>query len=164
MEQRTIRISLEAGAYIALLGLVAWGTGRPFVFPSLGPTALALTLNPQENTARTVLGGHLCGVVSGLLVYHTLASGLVITETHMPFSLLSLWLAASGTLSVILTTGSMLATRTVHSPACATTLIISLGLLPSLPDGVIMMTAVAILYGAHATLRWVERMQAGSRV
>lgn len=164
MEQRTLRISLQAGAYIALLGLVAWGAGRPFIFPSLGPTALALTLSPKENSARTVLGGHLCGAVSGLLAYHALASGLVITDMHTPLSMDSLWLAASGALSVMLTTAGMLLTRTVHSPACATTLIISLGLLPSMSDGGIIMTAVVILYGIHGMLRWVERMSAGSGI
>jgi len=157
MEQRVVRISLEAGAYIALLGLIAWGTGQPFIFPSLGPTAFALTLHPKENTARTVLGGHLWGVLCGLLAYHTLASGLTLTTIHAPLAVSSLWLAVSGALSVMLTAVAMLMTRTVHSPACATTLIISLGLLPSLLEGAIIMIAVVILYGAHRALRWMER-------
>jgi CBS-domain-containing membrane protein len=164
MEQRVVRVSIEAGAYIALLGLIAWGTGRPFIFPSLGPTAFALTLHPKTNSARTVLCGHLCGVVSGLLAYHSFASGLMVTTIHTPLSVNGLWLAASGSLSVMLTVGSMLMTRTVHSPACATTLIISLGLLPSLLDGGIIMMAVMILYGAHGVFRWIERMQDGSGV
>jgi hypothetical protein len=154
MEQRVVRISLEAGAYIALLGLIAWGTGHPFIFPSLGPTAFSLTLRSKANTARTVLGGHLWGVVCGLLAYHALASGLTITTINTPLSVSSLWLAASGALSVMLTAVCMLMTRTVHSPACATTLIISLGLLPSLLDGGIIMMAVIILYGAHSALRY----------
>ena len=162
MEQRVVRISLEAGAYIALLGLIAWGTGHPFIFPSLGPTAFALTLHPKENTARTVLGGHLWGVVCGLSAYHALASGLTITTISTPLSETSLWLAASGALSVMLTAGSMLMSRTVHPPACATTLIISLGLLSSLQEGGIIMMAVIILYGAHRALRWMRKAQGGS--
>ena len=98
MEQRVVRVGLEAGAYIALLGFIAWGTGYPFIFPSLGPTAFALTLHPKANTARTVLGGHLWGVVCGLLAYHALASGLTITSIHASLSASSLWLAASGAL------------------------------------------------------------------
>ena len=162
MDQRVIRISLEAGVYIVLLGLIAWGTGRPFIFPSLGPTAFALTLDPKANTARTVLGGHLWGVVCGLLAYHALAPGLMITTIHIPLAASSLWLAASGALSVVLTAICMLMTRTVHSPACATTLIIALGLLPSLVEGGIIMLAVIILYGVHSALRWMERAQGGS--
>lgn len=162
MGHRIVRVSIEAGAYIALLGLIAWAAGRPFIFPSLGPTAFALTLYPKANSARTVMGGHLCGVISGLLAYHVLASGLTVTGIHPPLSTDGLLIAASGTLSVILTAGSMLLTRTVHSPACATTLIISLGLLPSILDGAIIMVAIIVLYGAHVALRWVERTHEGS--
>ena len=108
------------------------------------------------------MGGHLCGVISGLLAYHVLASGLTVTGIHPPLSTDGLLIAASGTLSVILTAGSMLLTRTVHSPACATTLIISLGLLPSILDGAIIMVAIIVLYGAHVALRWVERTHEGS--
>lgn len=158
MEQRVVRVSIEAGAYVALLGIIAWGTGRPFIFPSLGPTALALTLYPKANPARVVLGGHLCGVIAGLLAYHIFASGLVVTSVHTPFSASGVWLAISGTLSVFLATGSMQITRTVHAPACATTLIISLGLLSGIVDGGIIMTAVIVLYGAHRLLRWIEGM------
>lgn len=162
MVRRAFRVSLKTALHIALLGLIVWVAGRPFIFPSLGPTAFALALHPQENTARQVLGGHLCGVLAGLLVYHVFASGLVVTTVHAPFSTGSLWLAASGALSVALTAASMLLARTVHSPACATTLIISLGLLPSVVEGGIIMAAVALLYGAHRLLRWVERQRGRS--
>lgn len=159
MIKRVVRVSLRTGLYVALLGLIVWATGRPFIFPSLGPTAFALALHPRENVARQVLGGHLCGVLSGLLVYHTFASGLIVTAFHAPFSTNSLWLASSGSLSVALTTGSMLLSRTVHAPACATTLIISLGLLPSFAEGGIIMAAVALLYGTHTMIQWASRMQ-----
>ncbi len=153
MNKHVIRISLETGLYVGLLGIIVWVAGRPFVFPSLGPTALVLALRPAENSARQVLGGHLCGIIAGLLVYHTLASGLIVTTVHAPFSTNSLWLAASGALSVILTSGGMLFTRTVHAPACATTLIISLGLLPAVVEGGIIMVAVTILYAVHRFIR-----------
>ena len=162
MEQRVVRNSIEAGVYIALLGLVAWAAGRPFIFPSLGPTAFALTLYPKTNSARTVIGGHLCGVISGLAAYHALASGLTVTAVHAPLASGTLWLAASGSLSVVLTAGSMLITRTVHSPACATTLIISLGLLPSFLEGGIIMTAVIVLYGVHSVFRRIEKTRGGT--
>jgi len=163
MEKSVVRISVEAGVYIALAGLIAWVTGRPFLFPSLGPTALALTMRPEENSARSVIGGHLCGVVCGLLAYHTLAPGLAVTAVHAAFSTSGLWLAASGALSVLLTVASMVALRMVHSPACATTLIVSLGFLPTLTDGGIVMIAVLVLYGAHRVGGFVGRSRGGGR-
>lgn len=159
MVKRVVRVSVETGLLVALLGLIVWATGRPFIFPSLGPTAFALALRPQDNTARQVLGGHLWGVLAGLLVYHTVAPGLIVTAAHAPFSMSSLWLAASGSLSVALTAGGMILTRTVHPPACATTLIISLGLLPDLVEGAIIMAAVTLLYGTHGLLRKVKTKQ-----
>ena len=153
MTKKTLRVSLEAGLYVSLLGFIVWATGRPFIFPSLGPTAFALALRPGEHTARQVLGGHLCGVIGGLLVYHTVAPGLAVTAVHLPFSTSSLWITASGALSVALTAGGMLLTRTVHAPACATTLIISLGLLSSLVEGGIIVVAVSLLYGVHCLCR-----------
>jgi len=163
MEKSVVRISVEAGVYIALAGLLAWVTGRPFLFPSLGPTALALTMRPEENAARSVIGGHLCGVVCGLLAYHVLAPGLTATAVHAAYSASGLWLAASGALSVLLTVGSMVALRMVHSPACATTLIVSLGFLPTLTDAGIIMIAVLVLYGAHRIGAHVRRGRGGGR-
>jgi len=156
MVKRAVHVGIKTGLLIALLGLIVWATGRPFIFPSLGPTAFALALDPDDNTIRQVVGGHLCGVLSGLLVYRATAAGLIVTTVHAPFSASSLWLAASGSLSVALTAGSMLLTRTLHAPACATTLIVSLGLLSGFTEAAIIMVAVVLLYGAHSlTRRWV---------
>jgi len=150
MIKRAVHIGVTTGLLIALLGLIVWATGRPFIFPSLGPTAFALALNPKDNSFRQVVGGHLCGVLSGLLAYHTTAAGLTVTTVHAPFSESSLWLSVSGSLSVALTAGGMLLTRTLHAPACATTLIVSLGLLSGFTEAAIIMAAVVLLYGAHS--------------
>lgn len=37
-----------------------------------------------EHRARTVLGGHLCGVVGGLLAYAVVADGLGLTDMPRP--------------------------------------------------------------------------------
>jgi len=163
MKKGVVRISVEAGVYIALAGLIAWATGRPFLFPSLGPTALALTMQPEENSARSVIGGHLCGVVCGLLAYQVLAPGLTVAAVNTAYSASGLWLAASGALSVLLTVGSMVALRMVHSPACATTLIVSLGFLPTLTDGGIIMIAVLVLFGAYRVGAHVRHGRGGGR-
>jgi len=89
------------------------------------------------------------------LAYHIFASGLIVTAIHTPFSASGLWLAISGAVSVFLAVGSMLVTRTVHAPACATTLIISLGLLSGVLEGVIIMMAVIFLYGTSGLFRWM---------
>ncbi len=137
---------------IAALGVILWLTGRPFVFPSLGPTAFMLALRPRQHPAREVIGGHLWGVSAGLLSYHLVAGGLTLGSMPAAWSLEAVRLTGSAVLSVALTAGAMVATRTVHAPACATTLIVSLGLLPLLTDGLLIMIGVAFLYGLHRAI------------
>lgn len=138
-----------AGLLLALLAAVSWATGRPFVFPSLGPSAYALATDGEgELGARRVIGGHAVGVVAGLAAYHLLASGLTLVALPPAHSMDALRLAASGTLSVALTAGGMVAADTDHAPAAATTLIVSLGLLPTPTDGAIILVAVSGLYVA----------------
>lgn len=150
--ERILYSSVVAGGLIALLGGVCWATGEPFIFPSLGPTAFALALRPKFQRARAVIGGHCCGVVVGLAVYWLVANGLDLTALPAAGSWAGLQLATSAALSVGLTTGAMILTKTVHSPACATTLIVSLGVLPRPIDGGIIMVAVLLLYGVSATV------------
>lgn len=161
---RILSSSVVAGGLVALLGGISWATGRPFVFPSLGPTAFALALRPNFQRARAVIGGHFCGVFGGLVAYYLLAHGLTLTALPAPGSWAGLRLAASAALSVGFTTGAMIATKTVHSPACATTLIVSLGVLSSPLDGVVIMGAVVLLYGFSATVRhlWSPHTQPAS--
>jgi CBS-domain-containing membrane protein len=61
-------------------------------------------------------------------------------------------LAASATVSIVLTSWAMIATETVHPPACATTLIVSLGVLATPLRVGIIVASVTILVLAHTTL------------
>lgn len=150
---KIIRDSLRAGLILCVPAIIAWATGRPFIFPSLGPSAFSLVLGSQgENTRRKVIGGHLLGVVGGLVAYHAFAHGLTLAALPAAYSLPLLRLAASGVLSVVLTTFGMLVARVEHPPACATTLIVSLGLLATFLDTVFIMLAIVVMYAVHRGL------------
>jgi CBS-domain-containing membrane protein len=95
------------------------------------------------------MGGHLIGVAGGLLAYHLVAGGTSLAAFPPVHSLPLLRLAASGVISVALTTFVMLKLRAEHPPACATTLIVSLGIMASLRDAVCIMLAVILMYAAH---------------
>jgi CBS-domain-containing membrane protein len=147
--------TLHASALLTVTGVLAVVSGEPFVFPSLGPSAYVLATSRDETktTARRVLGGHTVGVVAGFLAYHALAAGLRITAETPAFALDQTQLVASGVLAVAGTTAGMLATETRHAPACATTLIVSLGLLSSLAEASVILVAVAVLFGTHAVFQ-----------
>lgn len=159
--RRRVGTSLYAGLLFTVLGAIAWGTGQPFIFPSLGPSAFILAFERRGDRPGTyrVVGSHVIGGVVGLLAWSLLATGVQITESPGAGSLAGLRLAASATLSIILTSWAMIATGTIHPPACATTLIVSLGLLSTPVQVAIIAVSVAILVGFHKatifTYRWV---------
>lgn len=151
MVRQGVRTSLYAGLLMTALGAVTWATGEPFVFPSLGPTAfiLAMVQRGERTTTYRVLGGHTIGAAAGLLAYTLLADGAVVTTVFPAFSHAGLRLAASGVVSLVLTTVGMIETGAIHSPACATTLIVSLGLMATVEETVIIVVSVAVLMAIH---------------
>jgi hypothetical protein len=146
--------SLYAGFLFMVLGAVAWATGEPFIFPSLGPSAFMLAFERRGGRRRRyrVVASHAIGGIAGLAAYTALASGVAITEPTAAFSPDGLRLAASATVSVVATSWGMIATDTVHAPACATTLIVSLGLLSTPVQVGIIVISVVVLVELHVAV------------
>ncbi|MCU4924521.1 HPP family protein [Halobacteria archaeon AArc-dxtr1] len=144
--------------HFTVLGLITLVTGRPFLFPSLGPSAYLMATGEKARAegAYHVIGGHAVAVASGLIAYALLGnevSAYVVfaqPDPALSWDLVYLW--ASATVAMMLTTTAMLLTKTNHAAACATTLIVALGLMGGLEDAVIIVTAVAILWTFH---EWV---------
>ena len=152
--RRRVGTSLYAGLLFAVLGAIAWVSGQPFIFPSLGPSAFILAFDRQSDRTQAyrVIGSHLIGGVAGLLAFTLLATGGSITANPPAYSPAGFWLAASAVVSIMLTSWAMIATRTVHAPACATTLIVSLGLLSTPVQVGIIVVSVGILVAFHAAV------------
>ena len=142
-----IATSLHTGLLVAAVGVLSWVTGLPALFPSLGPSAFVLAMFPdgEASDPQRVVGSHVLGVAAGLLTYHLLASGVVVTNQIAPLSADGFRLAVSGVGAIVLTVTSMLQFRVRHPPACATTLIVALGLLPSVFEGALIVAAVIVL-------------------
>ncbi|MFP8951358.1 HPP family protein [Natrialbaceae archaeon A-arb3/5] len=155
--------TLHTGLLLSTTAAMAWLSGFPMLFPSLGPSAFVLALfqDSDATSPRRVVGGHAIGVVAGLLAYTLFASGISMTAAAEPGSIDGLRLAASGVVATTLTAGGMLATDTRHPPACATTLIVSLGLLSTPLEGALIVLTVVVLVVAHQLLLATER--AGAR-
>jgi CBS-domain-containing membrane protein len=163
-----VRDALWAGGHAALLlaalGGLVWATGQPFLFPSLGPTAYLLAVQPDAPTSRPrrVLGGHAVGVLAGLVAYTLLAAPLVGTAPPPAASFGAVRLAASAAVSVGLTTAGMLAADLRHAPACATTLIVALGLLASPVDAAVIVGAVAVLLAVDRAAKVAQSSLGGA--
>jgi hypothetical protein len=152
--RRRLGTSLYAGVLFTVLGAVAWLSGQPFVFPSLGPSAFLLAFERQGDRRRLyrVVASHCIGGVAGLLAYTLLGAGTTLTATPPPGSAAGLHLVASGVVSIVLTSWGMIATDTNHAPACATTLIVSLGLLSTPIQVATIVVSVVVLVVAHGAV------------
>ena len=150
--RRRLGTSLYAGLLFTVLGLVAWATGQPFVFPSLGPSAFVLAFDRRSERERAVrvVGSHLIGGGAGLAAWTVIADGAALTATPPAFSPEGFRLTASAVASLVATSWAMIATGTVHPPACATTLIVSLGLLSTPPEVAVIVASVTVLVAVHA--------------
>jgi CBS domain-containing membrane protein len=131
---------------IGLMSVVALFTKSPFVFPSLGPTAFLFFYTPTAPPAspRNTILGHLIGALAGW------ASLAIFGLTAAPPALATgvVWhRVGAAALSLSLTGGLMVLCKVPHPPAGATTLIVSLGLMPHIQQIVILMAAVLLLTG-----------------
>lgn len=165
-ERINLRDDLSVGVNIFLhflfLGALAWITGQPFLFPSLGPSAylLATGEKPRAQGAYHVIGGHAIAGVAGLLAYMVFAPGLIVVdafEQGQHFSTEVGKLVLSGIAAMVVTTVGMLWSDTNHPAACATTLIVALGLMSTVVDIVIIVISVALLVAFHQSV--VQRFQ-----
>lgn len=153
-----IATSLHTGLLIAVLGMLTWASGLPTLFPSLGPSAFVLAMFPESEASnpKRVIGSHVLGAVAGFLAYHLFAPGIVVTGHIPPFSLVGLRLAVSSVVAIVLTVTGMLHFGIRHPPACATTLIVALGLLPTVSDGVVIIVAVVVIVAVQLLLLRID--------
>jgi CBS-domain-containing membrane protein len=129
---------------IGAMAFVAFVTGEPFVFPSLGPTAFLLFYTPllPASSPRNTLGGHAIGAAAGYLAL--VVFGLTDAAPALATGVTGARVGAAA-LSLGLTSGAMVWARVPHPPAGATTLIVSLGILREPEQLAVLMGAVALL-------------------
>jgi CBS-domain-containing membrane protein len=129
---------------IAILAAVAMVSHTPFVFPSLGPTAILFFFHPMSASAspRHALYGHAIGILCG---YGSLALlGLQRAGSEMSGSISPRRLFAVA-LSLAATAFFMVLLKVAHAPAGATTLLVSLGIITRPFHLVVIEIAVALL-------------------
>jgi len=156
---------------IAILAGVAMASHTPFVFPSLGPTAILLFYTPLSPTAspRHTLYGHAIGILCGY------ASLLLVGLHHAPSAIgttVDARRIMAAALSLALTASLMILLRAAHPPAGATTLIVSLGVVTKPFYLLVIEVAVALLVGQGIVINrlagldyplWAKRLEPAPR-
>jgi CBS domain-containing membrane protein len=129
---------------IAIVSAAAMISHTPFIFPSLGPTAILFFFHPMSASAspRHALYGHAIGILCGygsLIVMGLQHAGASLNGN---FDTRRLFAAA---LSLGATAFFMVLLKVAHAPAGATTLIVSLGIITLPWHLVIIEIAVGLL-------------------
>lgn len=106
---------------------------------------------------------HAIGSIAGLIAFATVQPEFPITQITASAALSpgGLDLVASSIFSIILTTWGMILTNQIHPPACATTLIVSLGLLSTPLQATIIVVSVFLIVLLHAAALFAFEQMVG---
>src|SRR5713101_7768823 len=129
---------------IGLMSVLALITKSPFIFLSLGPTAFLFFYTPRAPSAspRNTVVGHTIGVLAGY--FSLVVTGLTVAGPALAVGVTWPRVIAAA-LSLGLTAGLMVLSRSPHPPAGATTLIVSLGILTKPWQLLLLLVAVVLL-------------------
>jgi hypothetical protein len=142
MNRRAWHAFAGCGVAIIVAGTMALVTGLPWLFPSLGPTAMLQTEQPtsDSSTPRNTLIGHAVALGAG---YGSLLLFNLQTASPAPTAGMSASRVGAAALSLAVTAAVLLLIRRPHAPAGATTLIVSLGLLHTPVELLVAFASVA---------------------
>ncbi|HSP38181.1 MAG TPA: HPP family protein [Frankiaceae bacterium] len=146
-------------AVLAAAGLAALLSNETLLFPSLGPTAMLFFARPlpPENSVGSTIVAHWIGILVGLgclLAFGLREAGPAVVKGVTPSRIVA------AALSVAVTAAILRLIRAPHAPAGATTLIVSLGVLTTATQLVMMAASVVLV----AVLGWALNLLVGVRV
>jgi hypothetical protein len=136
---------LVAGVLLLVVGGLGVLAGRPWLLPSLGPTAVLLALTPAHPTARAwnTFAGHMGGLGAGFIAIALVGAANapvpLATGELVPVRVLA------GALAVALTVVFGAILWAPHPPAAATALLVSLGSIATAEKALWVVAGVAVL-------------------
>lgn len=150
------------GALILVVGFAGYISHTPLLFASLGPTAFEIIETPQRKTARpyNIIVGNLIAILAALTaLWLTHAwSAPDISAGGVP--LVRVWAAA---LAATLTASGTLLARATQPAALSTTLLMSLGVMQTPRDGVVIIVAVLLMTALGEPIRRLRGRDACER-
>jgi CBS-domain-containing membrane protein len=134
-----------AGFLMILVGVIAWLAGKPWLIPSLGPTAYLQAEMPAHPSTRfyNTVTGHLIGLAMGfvsVMVFNAWQSPSPLLDHQLDMT--RVWASA---LALTLTVLLAFLFKASHPPAGATTLLVSLGALRTREDALNLIAGVLIV-------------------
>lgn len=142
---------LEA-ALIVILALAGWLSRTPLVFASLGPTAFEIIETPKRPSARpyNIIVGNLIAVLAAFAAMWLTGAWAAPSVSAHGVPLDRVWAA---TVAAMLTVFGTLLSRAAQPAALSTTLLIALGIMQTVKDGIMIMVAVLLITAIGEPLR-----------
>ena len=136
-----IFVLIACSVSMVIMGVVAYLTSWPFIFPSLGPSTFLCFYSPSSSMAapRNMVLGHGIGAVVGFGVYH-LSTTLVPPSMSGP-----IWMFISPAVALGIAGMVMVLTGILHPPAASTTMIAAMGLMPNWYSVPVVVAAVSLI-------------------
>jgi hypothetical protein len=130
---------------MAVIGVLGWACGVPWLFPSLGPTIAIQAEAPGLAVARpwNVVAGHFIGAAVGFAAVH-LTGVLSEAAVNVSHALTPARIAAAA-MAVFASMALQAAAKATHPPAQATTLLIVVGALAADARGALVLGAGVLL-------------------
>jgi HPP family len=136
---------LTGALLVFVVGIISLAAQRPWLFASLGPTAYLHAENPGSRASRfyNTVVGHLVALGSGFLALWLLNAWNA--PNVMATGHLTLIRVLASTVALGITILVVLALRSSHQPAGATTLLVALGSFQTLQDVAIVSVGVLLI-------------------
>ncbi len=132
---------------MSILGIAAYFTSWPMIFPSLGPTIFLMFYAPSSPLAapRNAIFGHIGACLIGMAGYSILTSLVQNGIIHGTLGPSSLWIILESAISVGVTSVFMTITGFVHPPAASSSLVAALGLMPDWHNVPVLIFALSLI-------------------
>ena len=147
---------LAAAGLILLVGLLGVVVGKPWLLPSLGPSAVLIALSPAHPHARAwnTLIGHLVGIGAGFV--GIVLAGAATAPSPLIAGELSASRVVAATIAIALTLAVTALARATHPPAAATTLLVALGAVATADRALSLFAGVVVIAIAGELLRRIR--------
>ncbi|HEY8439095.1 MAG TPA: HPP family protein [Candidatus Limnocylindrales bacterium] len=147
---------IAAALLILLVGLLGVVLGKPWLLPSLGPSAVLVAISPAHPHARAwnTLIGHLVGIgagFAGIVLAGAANAPSPLIEGELPLSRV-----IAATIAIALTLAVSALVRATHPPAAATTLLVALGAVATADKALNLFAGVVVIAVAGELLRRVR--------
>lgn len=135
---------LGEAVLILIVAIVGWAAHQPLIFASLGPTAYEVVEKPKLPSARpyNVVVGHLIAVLAGFAAIFITRAWSVPSVSIHGVPLPRVWAAV---IAALITAFFTLLLHAGQPAALSTTLLVSLGIMQTAQDGLMIMAGVVLI-------------------